>query len=207
MADGPNQNKQTRAGIQTIPWGGASAVSSVERQVNEEGTRVFSAHGLKQTWHVKTHWVLSAGLDKTYTVKDDTAEHNARQNDYTALTGGAKYSVEKFSWDSRIETHKYMSQEKHGLATTVSGEPRRGIGLSAGLQAFKLSSIPKDSLDARLKLGGVYRPSKSPWIVLDRLDLIYEDVTESTLSYNNWRVVNNITANYSIMHKGQVSVH
>jgi hypothetical protein len=71
---------------------------------------------------------------------------------------------------------------------------------------FHENTLKVDSFDADLRLGLAYRPSKSRWTVLDRLDLIYEEVEGGEFSYSNWRVVNNHNTNYKVPNLGQVSV-
>ena len=57
-----------------------------------------------------------------------------------------------------------------------------------------------------IRHGLAYRPLDSPWIVLNRLDLIYEE-TAGGLDTNSWRIVNRLSANYQPYQELQVSLH
>jgi uncharacterized repeat protein (TIGR01451 family) len=201
-----NRSEATRAGIKATPWTGGQVSSTLERKQTEEHTRVFSSNGLKQTWRASENWTLSAGFDKTTTIKDSSAGSASEERDFTAVSGGAKYKRGRLTWNSRAEAHTSNTRDKVGAVTAVSGEPRRGLGLSAGLHMFHENTLKVDSFDADLRLGLAYRPSKSRWTVLDRLDLIYEEVEGGEFSYSNWRVVNNHNTNYKVPNLGQVSV-
>ena len=201
-----NRSETTRAGIMSTPWQGGTVTSSVERQYTDDEMRMFSALGLKQTWRATDHWSLSAGFDKTKTIKDTTARSDAENSDYFAASAGAKYTREKLTWNSRAEFHESLTKIKRNAVTAVSLEPRRGLGLSAGLHLFIVDGEEEDSKDATLRLAAVYRPSRSRWTVLDKMDLIYEEHAGGGLDYDSWRLVNNLNLNYKVMHKWQMSV-
>ncbi|KKM17479.1 hypothetical protein LCGC14_1675340, partial [marine sediment metagenome] len=201
-----NRSETTRAGIMSTPWQGGTVTSSVERQYTDDEMRMFSALGLKQTWRATDHWSLSAGFDKTKTIKDTTARSDAENSDYFAASAGANYTREKLTWNSRAEFHESLTKIKRNAVTAVSLEPRRGLGLSAGLHLFIVDGEEEDSKDATLRLAAVYRPSRSRWTVLDKMDLIYEEHAGGGLDYDSWRLVNNLNLNYKVMHKWQMSV-
>ena len=203
---GETRTETTRAGIRANPWEGGTVNSTVERQYTDNEIRMFSTLGLKQTWQATQQWTLSAGFDKTTTIKDTTATHTAENSDYIAASLGAKYVMEKLTWNSRAEFHESQIKIKRNAVTAVSLEPRRGLGLSAGLHMFIEDGLTEDSKDVDLRLAAVYRPSRSRWTILDRMDLIYEEFTSDSLDYDNWRIVNNFNLNYRVPHFWQVSV-
>ncbi len=203
---GETRTETTRAGIRSTPWEGGTVNSTVERQYTDDEMRMFSTLGLKQTWQATQEWTLSAGFDKTTTLKETTATHTAENSDYIAASLGAKYVMEKLTWNSRAEFHESQTKIKRNAVTAVSLEPRRGLGLSAGLHMFIEDGISEDSKDIDLRLAAVYRPSRSRWTILDRMDLIYEEFASESLDYDNWRIVNNFNLNYRVPHLWQVSV-
>lgn len=203
---GDTRTETTRAGIRSNPWEGGTVNSTVERQYTDEEMRMFSSLGLKQTWQATSHWTLSAGFDKTTTIKETTATHTADNSDYIAASIGAKFVMEKLTWNSRTEFHESTVLIKRNAITAVSLEPWRGLGLSAGLHLFTEDGVSEDSKDMNLRLAMVYRPTKSKWTVLDRLDLIYEEFASSSMDYDNWRIVNNFNLNYRVPHFWQMSL-
>ena len=63
-----------------------------------------------------------------------------------------------------------------------------------------------DKTDADLRLGLVYRPKITLWIILDRLDFLFDDERTLTTSMRGSRAVNNMNANYRPNKKMQLSL-
>lgn len=61
-------------------------------------------------------------------------------------------------------------------------------------------------MTADVRLGVGYRPAKTSWIILDRLDYLIEDQRSSVSTFSNKRIVNNINANYRIYYDTQISL-
>jgi uncharacterized repeat protein (TIGR01451 family) len=202
----------TRAGIKTSPWTGADVNSSLERQFNENGARVFSNFGLIQNMRLSDNWGLSAGLDSRDTLKNTQVSNvsnsaSAPSEDFTAISVGATYSRKGFAWRNRFEYREAESYDKSGFFSAVNGEPSEGLGLSAGLRGLNTKwTGGAMSRDLSLRLGFVRRPAKARWIVLDRFDYISEEEKGGQLEFDTWRVVNNLNVNYRLEEKYQVSV-
>lgn len=202
----------SRAGIKSSPWNGGTLNSSLERQFNENGSRVYSNFGLMQRWQVSRAWALSAGFDRRDTLYDtgsslsNTITGEASE-DFTAASLGATYAREKLSWRNRVEYRAAESYDKAGLFTAVNGEFKRGVGMSAGLSAFRTDwNCGAQRVDMNVRLGVVRRPFDARWIILDRLDYYFEEDSGRTLDYETWRVVNNFNANFKPGKQYQVSM-
>ena len=205
-------NQLTRAGITTVPWEGASIKSSLERQFNESGTRLFSNLGLTQSWKLSDEWAIGATLESrdTLSVSPVPSVDNsisASGEDFTAASLGSTYSRKGFSWRNRIELRAADSYDKSGLFMAINGEPRDGLGLSAALRALR-TDWANGALkrDLSLRFGMVRRPVESRWTVLDRLDYISNQEKGVLFEYDTWRVVNNLNLNYKLEEKYQVSL-
>lgn len=204
----------TRIGLKASPWSGGQISSSLEQQYTENGARVFAVNGLKQTWQVTNKWSVDAGLDRSSTLKhpgNDSFNTNVPAasggSDFTAVSMGATYKEEKWSWTGRIETRDSENEDKVGIFTGAYGEVKDGIGLAAALQAFKTESSSgtnKTSGDLRFSLA--YRPKETKWIVLDRLDYIFDEQKGAGFDYDNWRIINNMNANFKPDRKTQISL-
>jgi len=206
------ESEATRAGIKASPWDGANVNSSLERQFNENGSRVFSNFGLIQDLRLNEKWAMSASLDSRDTLTTSTAPsvHNAVSfagEDFTAVSVGANYSRAGLSWRTRLEYRNAESYDKSGIFSAVNGEPRAGLGLSAGIRSFRTSwadgSVRRDM---SLRLGFVRRPASSRWTVLDRLDYISEQESGGQFEFDTWKLVNNLNANYKVEEEYQVSI-
>jgi len=212
---GSDQDSTTsRAGLRASPWTGGQVSSTMEQQVTENGVRLFSTTGLKQGWQLNKKWSLDAGLDRTTTFRHpgntpfntNVPSAAGSSEDFTAVSLGAGYREEKWSWTGRVEHRISHSEEKNGLLMGANGEFRPGIGLAAGMQYFAsdyASGAEKKSGDVRF--GIAYRPRESRWIILDRLDYLFNEQLGGSFNYNSKRFVNNFVANYASSNRVQVS--
>jgi uncharacterized repeat protein (TIGR01451 family) len=209
-------SQSTRAGVKATPWQGGQVGSSLGREFTENGQRVFANLGLTQTWRLNERWSVDGGFDRSQTVQSDTAQppFNANvptaagaEEDFTSISLGAGYTASQWSWNGRLETRVSDSQDKWGLTTSIAGEVRKGLGLSAGLQVFNTETAAgADALDGDIRLSLALRPVNSPWIVLDRLDYIFESQTDAGGSVESRRIVNNLNVNYQPHYRLQTAL-
>ena len=213
---GSNQDSTTsRVGLRASPWTGGQVSSTMEQQVTENGVRLFSTTGLKQGWQLNKKWSLDAGLDRTTTFRHpgnvplnvNVPPASGSAEDFTAVSLGAGYKEEKWSWTGRVEHRTSNSEEKLGLLMGANGEPRPGVGLAAGLQYFKSDyTTGAERLNGDLRFGLAYRPREARWIVLDRLDYLVNEQKGSGSDFDSRRFVNNFVANFSSGSGVQVSL-
>ncbi|MBI4746134.1 MAG: OmpA family protein [Deltaproteobacteria bacterium] len=207
-------SETTRIGLKASPWSGGQVSSSVLQQYSENGVRLFSVTGLKQTWKVTKKWSIDAGLDRTETLKHPgNSPFNVNVppasggTDFTAISLGAGYTEEKWSWTGRFESRTSEYEDKIGVFTGAFGEVKEGLGLAAALQAFRSeSSSGTDKTGGDLRFSLAYRPKDTKWIVLDRLDYIFDEQKGAGFNYDNWRIINNMNADYKANRKTQISL-
>lgn len=204
----------TRLGMKVSPWSGSEISSTFERQYNENGTRLFSVLGLNQTWALTKKWTIDAGLDRSYTLTNNNAQRfnvNVPESsggaDFTAVSVGASFQEKLWSWTGRVEIKDSKTEDKAGVSSSVYGEPKKGLGTSFGLQLFKSEfASGSTKTDGKISLGLAYRPELSKWIILDRLEYIFEKQNNSDFNFNNWRLVNNFNANYKLSGKMRLAM-
>ncbi len=206
----------TRLGARSTPWKGAAITTTVERQLNENGSRLFGSMGLRQTWQLTDEWKIDAGLDRSqtiiksppYSLNPVVPAASGGSEDFTAVSAGASYFVKGLTWDSRFEFRTSASEDKWGVISGVVKEQGDGLALSARGQYFQTtSSNGLETRRAGLRLGLVHRPAQTRWIHLNRFDVIHENQSgggqpETT----SLRLVNNYTANYKPSKRLQVSL-
>lgn len=207
---GSTEGNATRAGFKTTPWEGGSLNSSLERDLTENGSRAFALFGLKQTFKLSEHWSLDAGLDRNQTIKasyrlDTNAAPASGNQDFTAVSLGADYKEKLWSWNGRSEYRNSETENKWGVLSSLLGEPAPGWGWSARLQLFDTNGSGQSTVNGDLRLGLVHRPLAARWILLDRLDFLYDKASGATAT-DNRRVVNNLNANYKADAKLQLSL-
>lgn len=214
FTQGENEDTETtRIGLKASPWNGGQISSTLEQQYTENGARIFSVTGLKQTWHVTKKWSVDAGLDRSETLKHP-GNNSLNTNvpaasggaDFTAASLGAAYKEEKWGWTGRIERRESDNEEKTGLFTGVYGDVREGVALAAAIQVFITDSETTDKKSGDLRFGLAYRPKETNWIVLDHLDYLFDEQKGSGFDYDNWRVINNLNMNYKANKKTQLSL-
>ena len=204
----------TRIGLRASPWTGGQMSSTMEQQETGNGLRLFSTLGLKQTWQLTKAWSLDGGVDRsatirksgTYTVNTNVPPASGGTEDFTAVSLGAGYRQEKWSWTGRAERRVSESEEKVSFTTGAVGEVRRGVGLAAGLQTYRsVARTGAESFTGDLRVGFSYRPFETRTIMLDRFDYIRTDQQGGALSYENWRLVNNFVMNHRADSRTQIS--
>jgi hypothetical protein len=208
--------QNTRLGMRSIPWKGSSMTSSVERQFNENDERVFANVGLKQTWQISDAWKADAGLDRSQTLarashyqfNTNVPPASGGTENFTAVSSGATYQVKHLTWDNRLEFRLADSENKWGLMSGMVNEVNSSWAWSGRAQVYQTSaSSGIDTTKANLRYGLAFRPPETRWIVLNRLDYLYDKQSGgTTASLNSWRVVNNLIANYRPRKELQVSV-
>lgn len=199
----------TQAGLSASPWTGGQLNSTVGQQLSENGARVFSSMGLKQAWKINAKWSVDGGVDNSATIKrpNHALIMSTADSDFTAVSLGAAYRLKKWAWTGRAEARHSAADDKTGLFTGVNGELRDGIGVSAGLQGFNTDYSSGDrKRSGDLRLGVAYRPAKTRWIILDRLDYLIDEQKSSTFHFSNRRIVNNINVNFKIYSDTQLSL-
>jgi hypothetical protein len=207
----------TRVGFRSTPWHMASINSSLEQQATENGLRLFSNLGLTQGFQVNEHLLIDFGIDRSQTLNDSgltpfnadvPLSSGSVDGDFNAVFLGSSYTKELWSATSRVEYRNSDQENQRGLFLGLYRQHTPGMGLSMAAQLFDTdSSSSNDTTSADVRFSLAYRPVASHWIVLDRLDLNFEDTHESFASIRNRKIVNNLNLNYLYDRRNQVAVH
>lgn len=208
------ETEATRAGFKTTPWHGGDARTSVERQIDENDERIFALFGLGQTWQLDKNLSIDASLDRSYTLKDNSSydfntnvpDAHGSNEDFTAISLGNTYQQEKWSWTNRLEFRHTDNEDKFGLVSSLIGQVKQGISASVRVMGFITDGINGDkNAEEELTLGLAYRPVKSRWIFLDRLDARFAQDESSLHNDKSWRLVNNLHANFKVNRDWQIA--
>lgn len=215
ITDGDEINTNTtRAGMRTRPWRGAALSTSVSQTVDEFGPRSFAVLGLQQGLIIDENWSMDVSLDRSQTIEDvsgrDIAPITPNQpvasgsvtpspslSDFTAISVGANYLAEVWSWNGRLENRIGDLDERWGLTSNFLRQTENGKAFSTQFQAFRTRSKVSDLTltSADLTLSWAWRPFTQKWSILDRLDLIYDKVNSAFENREQRKIVNNFVVN------------
>ncbi|GAB4277076.1 MAG: hypothetical protein Kow0092_32880 [Deferrisomatales bacterium] len=202
---GERDTQTTRAGVKTSPWRGAEAFTAVSRNAAGGEAGTVGTAGVHQRWKVNDRWSVDAGVEHQRVLSGGGAEPldpdvpfaSGGGVDFVATSLGATYDPGPWLWTGRTELRLADDRDEWSLATSAQTEVTSELGLLASLT---LSDDNEDggAHDFRgdARLGLAYRPDHGPWTLLDRLDLIREARSGTDDGFRNWRLVNNLWANY-----------
>jgi uncharacterized repeat protein (TIGR01451 family) len=189
----------SRFGMEVVPWQGARLTSTLNQsEVSEYGPRTFAVLGLTQSFLVGERWSLDVSADSSRTF-DQSGEpplvvndrhpiasggvlgNGALTEDFLALTGGATYRAELWSWTGRAETRNGETSDRIGFSTGFLRQAQAGVAFAAAAQAFQVDqSAGSRGLLANARLSWAFRPLGRQWSLLDRLEYRHDELTNGT---------------------------
>lgn len=217
LTDGSDlRTSTTRAGLQAVPWKGARLDSTLNQsQISEYGPRTFGLFGLTQAFVLSERWGLDLSVDSSQTLSESgkpvpvvnpaypvapggSLSGPGLTEDFVAVSSGATYRSELWSWNGRLENRNGETTDRQGLVSNFLRQAEAGVAFASAAQYFRTE---QDS-GSRGRLGSIdlswaWRPLGVQWSLLDRLELRYEDVangsgvTGSGLFGNNSLTVQN----------------
>lgn len=212
--------QNTRLGLKTTPWADSDLFTAVTQSQVDNTARTLANMGLRQRWKINAAWSMDAGLERGKTLSgQNTAPLNANvpfasgasglgaSGDFTAVSAGATWQPEKWLWNMRLEYRDSATDNRWNMLSSLQTELGSDLGLLAGFQMLDTrNTAGLHTLSGNLRLGAAYRPARSKWIVLDKLDLIRELRTGSPQESGSARLVNNLNVNYKMTGAFQISL-
>jgi hypothetical protein len=123
-------------------------------------------------------------------------------DEFTSGFLGAGYRGPTWSATARLEYRDGVTEDRSVLSVGVYRETVAGQAFSLALRAADSSGTRGDGTSVDTRLSWAYRPDASRWVVLDRLDLLFDErgTTRSA------RAVNNLHANLQYDPRTQVGL-
>ena len=125
-ADGAVRSN-TRLGLRSTPWSGATLMTSAEGRLRENEARVLGNIGLRQTWQVSRHWRVDGALERGQTVVSQGAyefnpndRESSSREDFSAVSAGS--SLGRARRDSRAEARVSEREHKWRVQSGVVAE-------------------------------------------------------------------------------------
>lgn len=232
IADGENIDARTaRIGVDVSPWNGARIVSSMNQQeITEYGPRSYAAYGLTQSIPIGDKWTVDFSLDGNETISgfDRSDVINTEQpvasggflgndatltEDFLAVTAGATYRNNDWSWNSRAEYRDGDISTRYGVTTALLKQIGEGSALGALASIF----IAKDASGVSTRVmeaeaSWAHRPSDSEWSWLENLEYREDRVRNAVAgasgpiggapllvdgNVTSRRIINSLSVNYT----------
>ena len=208
------QSDTTRIGVRSTPWDHAQVQSSIGQQFTEYGPRLFSTLGLTQGWQPNPRWTYNFGVDQTHTLLGSSVTprttviplntgvplaSGSLDGDFIATFVGALYRTPLWTFSSRLENRDADTERRWLFTSGFYREPLRGHAFSMAanlIDSQARTATGSDSRAAAVRLSWAYRPISSDWIVLDRLDLKFEQSGAGITGQQASRIIDNFNSNW-----------
>jgi uncharacterized repeat protein (TIGR01451 family) len=179
-----------RVGFDVKPWTGARLTSSINQQsTNDYGPRTYAAYGLAQSVPIGKSWTVDYSFDGNKAIGgfDPKRVLNEAQpiasggfigtdgviaEDFNAVTIGATYRAEKWSWTSRAEVRDGSRDRRYGITTAAIRQIGEGRALGGAFNWFRAKQDSGAQTEtASLQLSAAHRPDDSRFSFLEKLEL------------------------------------
>jgi hypothetical protein len=214
--------QDTRIGIKSQPWSGADFASTMTRQHGENGERLFATTGLLQQWQINDRWLADFGVDRTHTLENDPTARDPSallsnpavppasgsfDADFTAVFLGAGYRRDRWDGSARIEYHDGELSDKWNYLAGFFHQLDDGRAISASFALLMdEQSTGAERNQGDLRLGLAWRPFDSKWAVLNRLDFIFDEMSDELFDTETRKLVQNMGVNYRANDRNQLSL-
>ncbi|MEM8918743.1 MAG: hypothetical protein AAGE37_07770 [Pseudomonadota bacterium] len=232
IADGENIDARTaRIGVDVAPWDGARIVASANQQeITEFGPRTFAAYGLTQSIPIDEKWTVDFSLDGNETLGGfDRADvispgqpvasggflgsDGSLTEDFVAVTAGATFRSNDWSWVSRAEYRDGDTTERYGFTSAVLKQIGEGQALGAVGSIFHAeddNGVSTRVIEA--EASWAHRPADSQWSWLQKLEFREDKVRNATAGQSgpiggapllvngdvtSRRIINSLSVNYT----------
>ncbi|MEH6542622.1 MAG: hypothetical protein V7721_01665 [Porticoccaceae bacterium] len=198
-------NQNSRAGLRARPWTGFEASSALEQQATTDGARMFATLGASQIWRINDYWTLDFSADRSQNMEEpefrafdeDVPVATGEREDFTSLSTSLGYRKDNNEWLGKVEWRDSDTQEKRNVNLGWLRELDDGFTFAAGVDLRQSSNADNGwDVDGDGRIHLAYRPSGSPWTILERLDFIYEDTNLVAGGQVSRRLVSNLLVNY-----------
>lgn len=223
--------KTARIGFDIAPWAGGRILASANQQeIGEYGARSFASYGLAQSFKLSDKWSLDLTLDGNQTLggfeRRDVinplqpvasggflGSDGTLTEDFVAVTGGATYRGDDWSWTGRAEWRDGATTERYGLTTAILREIGEGRAVGGLFSWFKATQQGgADTTTAEAEISWAHRPADSQWSWLNKTQLRHDAVYNAVAGLpgpvggapllidgnaKSTRIINSLSVNYT----------
>jgi hypothetical protein len=232
IAKGENIDARTaRVGFDLAPWAGGRVLASANQQdISEFGARSFAAYGLAQSFRISDKWSVDLTLDGNETIGgfSRTDVLNPAQpvasggflgsdgtltEDFLALTAGASYRGERWSWNGRAEWRDGDTTQRYGLTTAILRQIGEGKAVGGALTWLRAKQDGGPSTTtASAEISWAHRPANSQWSLLNKTEFRHDAIRNAVAGrpgpiggaallvngdVKSSRIINSLSINYT----------
>ena len=232
IAKGKNIDARTaRFGFDIAPWAGGRILASANQQeITEFGPRTFAAYGLAQSFKLDDKWSVDFTVDGNKTLggfaRSDVinplqpvasggflGSDGTLTEDFVAVTGGASYHGESWSWTGRAEWRDGDTTQRYGVTTAILRQIGEGRAVGGALSWFHAKQLAGASTTtAQAEISWAHRPSNSQWSFLNKTEFRHDAVQNAVAGLpgpiggapllvngdvKSNRVINSLSVNYT----------
>lgn len=226
-----------RIGFDIKPWAGARLIAAANRQnIGEYGPRSYADYGLAQSLPIGKRWTVDFSLDGSQTLGGIDPRRvlnlahpvasggfvgtgGAVSEDFVAVTGGASFRGDRWSWTGRAEHRAGDRTDRYGVTTSALRQLGEGETLGGIFSWFRAKDKAGPRTEATsLALSWARRPDDSRFAWLEKLEL-RSDVVRGAIAgvpgpiggapltisgdASSKRVINSLSVNWSPTRKGE----
>ncbi len=232
IAKGENIDARTaRLGFDVAPWAGGRILASAnQQQITEFGPRTFAAYGLAQSFKISEKWSADVTLDGNKTLSGFSradvvnplqpvasggflGSDGSLTEDFTAVTAGATYRGERWSWTGRAEYRDGETTNRYGVTTAILRQIGEGRAVGGAFSWFRAKENGGASTTtAQAEISWAHRPADSQWSFLNKTEFRYDAVRGAVAGQagpiggaplnidgdaKSRRVINSLSVNYT----------
>jgi uncharacterized repeat protein (TIGR01451 family) len=223
--------RTARLGFDVAPWAGARILASAnQQQITEYGPRTFAAYGLAQSFKISEKWSVDVSLDGNKTLSGITRANivnplqpvasggflgsdGSLTEDFTAVTAGASFRGDRYSFTSRAEYRAGDTTDRYGFNTAILRQIGEGKAIAGAFSWFAAKQKNGPSTNtAQAEISWANRPAGSDWAFLNKFELRYDSVKNAVAGVagpiggagllldgdaTSRRIVNSLSVNYT----------
>ena len=199
-AKGLEDHELGRVGLRYRPWSGMTFENTTVSEFSNDTTRIYNTLGMLQTYQFNKNWSFNIGYEKGQLLDGNLT---GEEDTFDAYRLGVNYHTD--TWTALIngEYRNGGKENKYNVTAGIYTQANEALALALSAGYNKVYDDFKSQKDANLRFSLAYRPQQTNWIVLDKLDYVYnatvetDDSTGLTTRLKTEKIINNLNFNYT----------
>jgi hypothetical protein len=151
-------------------------------------------------------WQVDLSVDRTQTIRrsgpapiadEQPLTSGTLNNDFTAVSTGATYRADSWSWNGRLEARDSDADKRIGVVSSFLKNQDAGQVFSTDARVFTHDSKFSNfhTIDADVDLSWADRRLNQRWSLLNRLELEYDSQESGASETTQSKIINNLSLN------------